>query len=48
MKNKKFKKAYSLLELSIVIIIVSILITGTLSVSVGSINNMKVKIPMIA
>lgn len=43
MKTKKIKTAYSLLELSIVIIIISILITGALSVSVGSINNIKVK-----
>ena len=43
MNKRKFKKAYSLLELSIVILIISILITGALSVSVGSINNAKIK-----
>ncbi len=43
MKKENFKKAYSLLELSIVIVIISILITGALSVSVGSINNAKIK-----
>lgn len=42
MKNKKIKSAYSLLELSIVIVIISILITGGLSVSVGGINNAKI------
>lgn len=43
MTGKKFRKAYSLIELSIVILIISILITGALSVSVGSINNTKIK-----
>ena len=43
MKNQKIKKAYSLLELSIVIVIISILVTGALSVSVGSINSAKIK-----
>jgi prepilin-type N-terminal cleavage/methylation domain-containing protein len=44
MPNKNFKKAYSLIELSIVILIISILITGALSVSVNSINNAKIKV----
>jgi len=43
MNKKNFKKAYSLIELSIVILIISILITGALSVSVGSVNNAKIK-----
>jgi len=43
MQRKNFKKAYSLIELSIVILIISILITGALSVSVGSANNAKIK-----
>ncbi len=43
--NKEIsKKAYSLIELSIVILIISILITGALSVSVSSINNAKIKV----
>jgi prepilin-type N-terminal cleavage/methylation domain-containing protein len=41
---KKIKTAYSLIELSIVILIISILITGALSVSVSSINNAKIKV----
>lgn len=41
--QKNFKKAFSLIELSIVIVIVSIMITGVLSVSVSSINNAKIK-----
>lgn len=40
---KKFRKAFSLIELSIVIVIVSIMITGVLSVSVSSVNNAKIK-----
>ena len=44
MLNKNFKKAYSLIELSIVILIISVLITGALSVSVNSINNAKIKL----
>ncbi len=45
MNNKKLmKKAYSLLELSIVIIIISILIAGALSVSTSGVHNAKVKI----
>lgn len=43
MNRKNFKKAYSLIELSIVILIIAILITGALSVSIGSINNAKTK-----
>src|SRR3989338_7419279 len=43
MNKKVFKKAYSLIELSIVILIISILITGALTVSVGSVNNAKIK-----
>jgi prepilin-type N-terminal cleavage/methylation domain-containing protein len=42
-KNLQSKTAYSLIELSIVILIISILITGALSVSVSSINNAKIK-----
>lgn len=44
MRQKKTKKAFSLLELSIVIMIISILITGALSVSVTSVNNAKIKV----
>jgi len=45
MKLKKIsKRAFSLIELSIVILIVSILITGALSVSISNINNSKVKV----
>jgi prepilin-type N-terminal cleavage/methylation domain-containing protein len=43
-KNKMLitnKRAYSLLELSIVILIISILITGAMTMSVGTINNAK-------
>jgi prepilin-type N-terminal cleavage/methylation domain-containing protein len=43
MKNHKFKKAYSLLELSIVIVIISILIAGALSASTSSINSSRIK-----
>ncbi|NBV05752.1 MAG: prepilin-type N-terminal cleavage/methylation domain-containing protein [Proteobacteria bacterium] len=42
--EKNLKKAFSLIELSIVIVIVSILITGALSVSVNAINSAKNKI----
>ena len=42
--QKNPKTAYSLIELSIVILIISILITGALSVSVRSINNAKIKV----
>lgn len=41
---KNQKKAFSLIELSIVIIIISILITGALSVSVNAINSSKNKL----
>lgn len=37
------KKAFSLIELSVVILIVSILITGVLSVSTSAVNNAKIK-----
>ncbi len=40
---RKNPKAYSLLELSIVIVIISILITGAMTASVGGINNAKIK-----
>ena len=42
--KKAVKSAYSLLELSIVIVIISILIAGALSVSTNGINNAKTKI----
>ncbi|MFT7087037.1 MAG: prepilin-type N-terminal cleavage/methylation domain-containing protein [Rickettsiales bacterium] len=42
--QKKYKKAFSLVELSIVILIVSILLAGALGVSKTSINNSKTKI----
>jgi prepilin-type N-terminal cleavage/methylation domain-containing protein len=42
--QKKYKKAFSLVELSIVILITSILITGALGVSKTSKNNEKAKI----
>ena len=44
MIKKKVKKAYSLIELSIVIVIASILISGALGVSVSSINNAKIQV----
>lgn len=43
-KQKIYKKAFSLIELSIVILIISILITGALSVSTANINNAKIKV----
>jgi prepilin-type N-terminal cleavage/methylation domain-containing protein len=43
MKKTKLKSAYSLLELSIVIIIISILISGAMSVSVSGVNSAKVR-----
>lgn len=43
-KEKIYKKAFSLIELSIVILIVSILITGVLSTSISSINNAKIRV----
>lgn len=43
--NKNFsKKAFSLIELSVVLVIISVLIAGTLSVSITSINNAKAKV----
>ena len=44
MTQNKTKKAFSLIELSVVIIIISILITGSLSASVSAINNAKNKV----
>lgn len=43
MNKTKLKSAYSLLELSIVIIIISILISGAMSVSVSGVNSAKVR-----
>ena len=43
-KNNNKKSAFSLIELSIVILIVSILITGSLSISKTSISNQKNKV----
>lgn len=40
--TKKKLKAFSLIELSIVILIISILLTGTISISNSSINNKKI------
>lgn len=42
--RKKNRQAYSLLELSIVIVIISILISGAMTTAVGNISNAKVKI----
>lgn len=44
LRKKNHRKAFTLIELSIVIIIISILITGALSVSVNAINNAKSKV----
>jgi prepilin-type N-terminal cleavage/methylation domain-containing protein len=44
MKNNRKIKAFSLIELSIVIVIISILLTGALSVSITSVNNAKIKL----
>lgn len=41
---KKNRKAYSLLELSLVITIISILISGAMTTAVGNINNARVKV----
>lgn len=41
--SKNYKSAFSLIELSIVILIVSILVAGGLTVSVSKINSMKVE-----
>jgi prepilin-type N-terminal cleavage/methylation domain-containing protein len=43
-KKSPIKKAFSLVELSIVILIVSILITGSLGISKTAINNAKIKV----
>ena len=43
MKIKNFKKAFSLIELSIVLILVAVVISGVMAVSTASINNAKVK-----
>ncbi len=40
-KKLKYKSAYTLIELSIVILIVSFLMVGALTVSIGSLNNAK-------
>ncbi len=42
--TKNQKTAFSLIELSIVIIIISILITGSLSASVSALNNARIKV----
>lgn len=42
-KNKNFKRAFSLIELSVVLVIISILITGVLSASVVAVNNARYK-----
>lgn len=44
MLKKSHKKAFSLIELSIVLVIVSVLIAGTLSVTVTGLNNAKLKV----
>lgn len=41
--RKNYKSAFSLIELSIVILIVSILVTGGLAVSIHKMNNMKIE-----
>jgi len=41
--KKNHKKAFSLIELSIVLLISSILMTGALSISVNAVNNAKIK-----
>jgi prepilin-type N-terminal cleavage/methylation domain-containing protein len=43
MKEKNVKKAFTLIELSIVILIVSVLISGGLQVSINVMNNAKIK-----
>ena len=42
MQRNKIKKAFSLIELSIVILIISILITGALSASITTVNKTKI------
>ena len=42
--NKQIKTAFTLIEMSIVILVASILITGLLSASVGSITNSNIKL----
>lgn len=44
MHKNRVKKGFSLIELSIVIIIISVLITGSLTASVSAINNAKIKL----
>lgn len=44
MAQNKTKKAFSLIELSVVIIIISILISGSLTASISAINNAKNKV----
>ncbi len=42
--SKKIPKAFTLLELSVVIVVISILVTGALSISISNVNNNKTKI----
>jgi len=42
MKNINYKKAFSLIELSIVLILVAVVISGVMAVSTASINNVKI------
>lgn len=44
MLNAKNKKAFSLIELSIVLLIISIIVAGTISVSTVAVNNSKTKV----
>lgn len=44
LSQKKLKKAFSLIELSIVILIISILIVGSMSASITAMNNAKYKV----
>jgi prepilin-type N-terminal cleavage/methylation domain-containing protein len=43
MKEKNVKKAFTLIELSIVVLIISVLISGGLQVSINAMNNAKIK-----
>ena len=43
MKIKNLKKAFSLIELSIILILVAVVISGVMAVSIAQINNAKVK-----